>query len=65
MNAHSLEKKLNRMLYKLYPGQFSVQVTEDSIVVKGLVKIGIRSWMFVKGVLRKITPYHVVNDIKF
>lgn len=65
MNAHSLEKKLNRMLYKLYPGQFSVQVTEDSIVVKGFSE----DWNQIVDVCQrcvtKNSPYHVVNDIKF
>lgn len=65
MNVHSLEKRLNRMLYKLYPGQFSVQVTDDSIVVKGFSE----DWNQIVDVCQrcvvKNSSYHVVNDIKF
>ena len=63
MNVHSLEKRLNRMLYKLYPGQFSVQVTDDSIVVKGFSE----DWNQIVDVCQrcvvKNSSYHVVNDI--
>lgn len=65
MNAHALEKKLNRILSKTYPNQFFVQVREDSIIVRGESD----DWQQIVKACQKCvvqhSSYHVVNEVKY